>query len=157
MAAFGVPPFERPQMEGWVERNLAHQARYGYGLWAVIRRSDGHLIGDCGLEHGDDPRGDVEIGYDLRRDAWGQGFGTEAATAVRDVAFTALGLPRLVAHIRRGNDRSRRVAEKIGMRHEADTIRAGQPYWRYAVCGPSGAAAGLPPAAAAGQPSSPGP
>ena len=39
------------QMEQWVQRNLAHQAEYGYGLYSVIHNSSGLLIGYCGLEH----------------------------------------------------------------------------------------------------------
>jgi RimJ/RimL family protein N-acetyltransferase len=133
MASFGVEPFGRPQMDRWVARNLGHQDHYGYGLFAIVRRVDGLLIGDCGLEVQDDGSGDVELGYDLRGDCWGQGYATEAALAVRDVAFGPLALPRLISLIRQGNERSRRVAEKIGMRHDADLVRYGTPYWRYAV------------------------
>jgi ribosomal-protein-alanine N-acetyltransferase len=133
MASFGVNPFARPQMEHWVARNLEHQDRHGYGLYSVIRQSDGLLIGDCGLEVQDDGSGDVELGYDLRSDCWGQGYATETALAVRDRAFGPLALPRLISLIRQGNDRSRRVAEKIGMQHEADLVRYGTPCWRYAI------------------------
>jgi RimJ/RimL family protein N-acetyltransferase len=136
MASFGVEPFGRPQMERWVARNLEHQDRYGYGLFSVIRQSDGLLIGDCGLEVQDDA-GDVELGYDLRSDCWGHGYATEAGAAVRDVAFGPLALPRLISLIRQGNERSRRVAEKIGMRHEADLDRYGERYWRYAIATPA--------------------
>ena len=134
MAAFGVPPFDREAMEQWVQRNLNHQAAHGYGLYAVILKANGLVIGDCGLERLEDE--DVptaELGYDLRRDHWGQGLATQAAAAVRDYAFGQLALPRLVSLIRQGNAASRRVAEKIGMRHEADIVRWGQPYWRFAI------------------------
>ena len=133
MASFGAGPFERPQMDHWVARNLEHQDRYGFGLFSIERREDGLLIGDCGLEVQDDGSGDVELGYDLRSDCWGQGYATEAAMAVRDVAFGPLALPRLISLIRQGNERSRRVAEKVGMQHDADLERHGVLYWRYAI------------------------
>lgn len=137
MAAFGVDPFDRPAMERWVQRNLDHQAEHGYGLFAVILKESGALIGDCGLEVMEldavQARPIVELGYDLRRDRWGRGLATEAAAAVRDEAFGRLALPRLVSLIRQGNAASRRVAEKIGMRHEADIRRYDQPYWLYAL------------------------
>ncbi len=117
MDAFVASPFGRPQMERWVRRNLAHQDAHGYGLYAVLLRETGGLIGDCGLEHmivEGEPV--VELGYDIRSDHWNRGFATESAAAVRDYAFRALGLRRLVSLIRAGNDASRRVAEKIGMR-----------------------------------------
>ena len=134
MAAFSVPPFDRAAMEQWVQRNLDHQAAHGYGLFAVILKANELLIGDCGLELLEEESApSAELGYDLRRDHWGQGLATEAAAAVRDYAFGQLALPRLVSLIRQGNAASRRVAEKIGMRHEADILRWGQPYWRFAI------------------------
>jgi ribosomal-protein-alanine N-acetyltransferase len=133
MAAFESDPFDRARMEVWVRRNLEHQDRYGYGLFSIVLKADGTLVGDCGLEHLEDGTGDVELGYDLRSDYWNRGLATEAAAAVRDHAFGVLALPRLVSLIRQGNAASRRVAEKIGMRHEADVERYGRRYWRYAL------------------------
>lgn len=134
MAAFAAAPFDRAQMERWVRRNLEHQARYGYGLFAVILKESGLLIGDCGLE-AMDVEGErvAELGYDFRSDYWNQGFATEAASAVRDYAFQTLALPHFVSLIRQGNHASRRVAEKIGMSLDAEITRHGQPYWRYAL------------------------
>ena len=134
MASFGVAPFDRSQMEQWVRRNLDHQERYGYGLFSVIRKENGLLIGDCGLERMDED-GDVlaEVGYDFRSDHWGRGLATEAATAVRDCAFGELALPRLISLIRVGNEASRRVAEKVGMRLSREIDRSGTPYWVYSL------------------------
>lgn len=134
MAAFDVAPFDRAQMDAWVRRNLDHQERHGHGLYAVILRETGRLVGDCGLEYLDegDAR-EAELGYDFRRDHWGRGLATEAATAVRDHAFGPLGLPRLISLIRAGNAPSRRVAEKIGMRLDVTLARGGHPYWRFAL------------------------
>lgn len=134
MAVFGVGPFDRTQMLRWVQRNLAHQDAHGYGLFAILRRDSGLLIGDCGLEHmivGG--RAEVELGYDIRRDHWNHGYATEAATAVRDYAFVTLGLHRVISLIRTDNAPSRRVAEKIGMRPSAELNRGGQPYVIYAA------------------------
>ena len=134
MASFGGDLFDRAQMEQWVARNLAHQDEYGYGLFTVVRRDDGEVIGDCGLEHmeiGGTP--EVELGYDLRSDCWGQGLATEAAGMVRDHAFERLSIERLISLIRTGNAASCRVAEKIGMRHERDLAPGGIAYRMYAV------------------------
>ncbi|MEO8085144.1 MAG: GNAT family N-acetyltransferase [Ardenticatenales bacterium] len=137
MAAFNEPTFERPQMERWVQRNLDHQAAHGYGLYSVVLKADGLLIGDCGLERMDDA-GDrdgavAELGYDFRSDHWNQGYATEAAIAVRDHAFGSLALPRLISLIRVGNEASRRVAEKVGMKHVETVERYGRSYWRYGI------------------------
>ncbi len=134
MASFGVEPLTCEQMQGWLERNLQHQAEFGYGLFSIIVKSSGLLIGDCGLEQME--VGGVqaaELGYDLRSDYWNQGLATEAAIAVREYAFGVLQLPRLISLIRVGNMASKRVAEKVGMELAAEITRYGLPYWEYAM------------------------
>ncbi len=134
MAAFAEAPFNHEQMERWLQRNLDHQAQYGYGLFAVILKSNGLLIVDCGLEHMQlDGIPAAELGYDFRSDYWNQGYATEAATAVRDYAFQTLGLPQLISLIRVGNRASQRVAEKIGMRCVTEITRFNVRYWQYAL------------------------
>lgn len=129
MASFpGETPFDANRMAAWVGRNLEHQRSHGYGLFSVMHKSDGVLIGDCGLER---MTVGVELGYDLRSDYWGQGLATEAAAAVRDFAFTTLGLVDLVSLIRVGNEASRRVAEKIGMSLAEEIDRNSAAYWLF--------------------------
>lgn len=136
MDAFNESPFNRQQMQSWLDRNLAHQERYGYGLFSVILKSERVLIGDCGLEHMEINGEEItELGYDMRSDYWNQGYATEAALAVRDFAFDELGLPRLVSLIRVGNEASKRVSEKIGMRCVEEIERYGIRYWKFAVDG----------------------
>lgn len=134
MASFGGTTFDRVRMARWLQRNLEHQARYGYGLFAVILEEEGVLVGDCGLEYkiiGESR--EAELGYDIRSSYWNRGLATEAATAVRDFAFDTLALPRLVSLIRVHNWASRRVAEKIGMRLEETLYRDAVQYWLYAM------------------------
>lgn len=138
MAAFNEPPFGREQMAGWLRRNLDHQAQHGYGLFAVLHKASGTLIGDCGLEiMAIDGAPQAELGYDFRSDFWGQGYATEAATAVRDYAFGQLGLTQLVSLIRVGNRSSRRVAEKIGMQLQGELEQYGRRYWQYRLARPT--------------------
>ncbi len=120
MDGFGVPPFAPEQMRRWLDRNLRHQERYGYGLFSVVRREDGTLIGNCGLEVMEEG---VELGYDFRSDCWGRGYATEAALAVRDFAFHEFRLRRLISLIRSGNGASERVAIKVGMTLEHEFQR----------------------------------
>jgi RimJ/RimL family protein N-acetyltransferase len=134
MAAFNTPPFNRGQMWRWLQRNLDHQTQHGYGLYALILKESGELIGDCGLEHLQvDGVNQAELGYDLRSDYWRRGLATEAASAVRDYAFGQLRLPRLISLIRSGNDASRRVAERVGLRLERETTQHGIAYWVYSI------------------------
>lgn len=104
MAAFRSAPFNREQMQRWVQRNLQHQVEHGYGLFSVILKSEGVLIGNCGLEQMMvDGVPVVELGYDFHSDYWNQGYATEAATAVRDFAFQKLPMAQVISLIRVGN------------------------------------------------------
>lgn len=134
MASFGGDLFTREQMEGWLQRNLDHQAEFGYGLFSIIHKATGLLIGDCGLEQMDvDGVRAAELGYDVRSDYWNQGIATEAAAAVRDHAFNVLQLPILISLIRVGNLASKRVAEKTGMALAAEIRLHDIQYWRYGM------------------------
>jgi len=132
MAAFDHPPFTHEQMSRWLKRNLDHQNEFGYGLFSVILKETGELIGDCGLEMMED-MGAAELGYDFRSDFWNQGYATEAALAVRDYAFDVLELPRLISLIRAGNLASKCVAEKAGMELHNELSRYGTQYWQYVI------------------------
>jgi RimJ/RimL family protein N-acetyltransferase len=136
MAAFDHDPFTREQMQGWLQRNLDHQNEFGYGLFSVILKETGELIGDCGLEQMQD-MGAAELGYDFRSDFWNRGYATEAATAVRDYAFEVLHLPLLISLIRVGNLPSKRVAEKVGMNLAEEFTRYDIEYWEYSIKNPS--------------------
>jgi ribosomal-protein-alanine N-acetyltransferase len=138
MASFDINSFTRRQMQDWVKSNLEHQSKFGYGLFAVIQKANGTLIGDCGLEWRDVQGVFLpELGYDFHSDYWNQGLATEAATAVRDYAFGELYLSRLASLIRVGNEASRRVAEKVGMKLLTEfTSPRGIRYWQYGITSP---------------------
>ena len=134
MASFDEILFDRAQMKQWLQRNLDHQIRYGYGLFAVIHKIDQILIGNCGLEWMEvDGTVAAELGYDFRSDYWNQGLATEAAAAVRDYAFGVLRLPQLVSLIRVGNHASQHVAEKIGMQRRSEFTRYNHQYWKFVL------------------------
>lgn len=134
MASFGGELLNREQMLRWVERNLDHQNRYGYGLFSVLLKESGELIGDCGLEQMEvEDVGVAELGYDFRSGYWNQGFATEAGCAVRDYAFDILQLPQLISLIRVGNLASKRVAEKVGMTLAEEFTRHEVRYWKYSI------------------------
>ena len=96
-----------------------HPDRPELGLWAAIHKPTARLVGRCGLLPWTlDGSDEVEVAYLIDKTLWGQGLATEAAVAIARHAHRRLGLPRLVCLILPGNAASRRVAEKIGMRHE---------------------------------------
>lgn len=82
---------------------------------------DGDVVGETLLKWAAGPR-QVEIGYALHPDVSGQGLATEAAGATLRLAFSAYGFHRVFARIDEENVASVRVAERLGMRHEARLV-----------------------------------
>ena len=84
------------------------------GAWYTVRRDTGSFIGWFSLKYaGRSP--DVEIGYRLLPEAWGQGFATEGATAMYQYGFDDLGLHRIIGVTDPGNKASQRVLQKAGL------------------------------------------
>jgi hypothetical protein len=126
------------QSREWVHRWLTttlrrHHQEWGFGPYAVVERARCVVIGYCGLFFFPDINGrpEVELGYRLERAAWGQGYATEAACAVRDYAFDTLCIPRLIALIDPQNIASIRVAQKLGMAYEAEVMLDGYTHPDY--------------------------
>ncbi len=103
-------------------RELPHRTRRypctgECGYWAAEDRT-GRFLGWFELRPLDEASAQtVELGYRLRRDAWGRGYATEGARALVRTAFRAWGAERVVAFTMAVNTRSRRVLEKTGLRH----------------------------------------
>lgn len=112
----GGEPLDRPGCEYWVEVTRRNYASRGYGMLALVERSSGTVVGFCGLVH---PAGQAEpeIKYALRRDCWGKGFATEAATGLLGYA-RQLGLSDVIASTDPRNEASHRVLLKAGMQQD---------------------------------------
>ncbi len=123
------------QTRDWVQNFLRESINGieqfpGAAPWAVDLKNQFETIGYCGLFYFSDINGraELEIGYRIARDYWGQGYATEAAAAVRDYVFKTLKHPRLIALIDPENISSINVAKKIGFRFEADVTSGIYPY-----------------------------
>ncbi len=127
-------PLDHYGVAEWIARNCRRYEKDGHGLWAMVLKSTGELIGDCGLTvQAVDGRDEVEIGYHTRRDYWGQGLATEAARACREYGFKTLSVDRLISLIRPENLPSRRVAEKNGMHVPKQVMWRDLPHLVYAI------------------------
>jgi ribosomal-protein-alanine N-acetyltransferase len=97
-----------------------------YDLWVLVEQASGAVIGHCGLLDKEvEGTPEIELVYVLATAAWGKGYASEIAAALKDYAFQNLGLRRLVSLIEPDNRRSERVAVKTGMRLEREVIRPG--------------------------------
>jgi RimJ/RimL family protein N-acetyltransferase len=109
-------PFTREFVCEWIKRSEQSYRKLGYGLFGVVLKSSGELIGDCGLVWQEiDGVRELEVGYHFRRDHWRNGYATEAARACIEYAFANAGVDHVISLIRPENLPSRRVAERNGM------------------------------------------
>ena len=105
--------------EDTLPRFLRSYERFeGFGVWAAIERSTGDFLGwfEFHPPEGRGP-GEAELGYRLRRSAWGKGYATEGSRALILKGFTELDVRRVVAETMAVNAASRRVMEKAGLTH----------------------------------------
>ena len=110
-------PFDEECTHGWIEWNMQNYREYGFGLWAVVLKETGELIGDCGLTlQKIDGELLPEIGYHIHKKYWRRGFGSEAARAVRDWAFQNTEYDCLYSYMKYSNVGSSFTAMAVGMK-----------------------------------------
>jgi RimJ/RimL family protein N-acetyltransferase len=107
------------------ERLRSYQRDWGHTFWIVERKSDQQLLGFCGLKRINAPgagaiRGEFEVGWRLREDAWGQGIAKEAAVASIDLAFERFGARHVIALTVPGNAASQGLMKRLGMTRRED-------------------------------------
>jgi RimJ/RimL family protein N-acetyltransferase len=116
-------PKTRAEASAWISRNLALYEEHGFGFWLLESLETSSFLGYCGIRPlALEGASEIEMGWHTKKTFWNQGIATEAATAVRDLAFGRFGLLRLVAIVHPDHIASRRVAENIGMHGERTTV-----------------------------------
>lgn len=149
-------PRSPPESLAWLQSILRSYEELGLGQLAVLRKSDGTLIGRCGLSDlavearatvAAVPRGwyqraaapttaelvfEQELGYTLHRSSWGQGYASEATRCVFDYARDVLQLPRMVSLIHPQNVRSLKLAQRFGVQREDAVEVLSRLYERFA-------------------------
>ena len=118
-------PFSIEETRTWIDRNRQRYREDGFGLWGLVLKETGDLVGDTGLTiqtvDGEDL---VEVGWHVHRGMQRHGLATEAGRASVEHGFAVLGLDRIISLIRPENVPSWRVAEKLGMSLWKETDRA---------------------------------
>lgn len=110
-------PFSKKEVDNWINWNLDNYKKYGFGLWAVILKASGELIGDCGITMQKvEDETFPEIGYHIRKEFCHNGYASEAAKACMAFAFEQKGFSKMFSYMKSDNVPSRGVAEKIGMK-----------------------------------------
>lgn len=112
--------FSKKQSQEWLDKQLAHYQQYGFGIWAIIEKQSGAIIGNAGLNHTEislkgKTQKIVEIGYLLHRNFWGKGYGSEVARMCVKYGFETLGLEEVYCLIKEDNKASIKVAKMLEM------------------------------------------
>jgi RimJ/RimL family protein N-acetyltransferase len=99
---------------------VGHWALRGFGHWALEERATGELVGRAGLYKPEAWPG-LEVGWLVGREHWDRGIATEAGRASIEWAREELGADHIISLIEDANERSARVAAKLGMSVEGRT------------------------------------
>ncbi|MGB3388797.1 MAG: GNAT family N-acetyltransferase [Pseudaminobacter sp.] len=124
---------DRSQSDAMMNRLREENSANGYGWTAAELKDTGRCIGFVGLHDAEIvpvvPAGSMEIGWRLAPKFWGHGYVTEAASALLDFGFEALGKAEILSFAVWNNTRSTAVMERLGMRHDpaADFDHPGVP------------------------------
>ena len=108
--------FSDDETQTWLDRMRERYAKDGFGLWAVVCKETGEMIGQCGLTWQNyDGERVLEIGYLFQRKHWKKGYAIEAARACKHYAFETLHVNEVFSIIRDNNVASMNVAIRNGM------------------------------------------
>jgi len=120
------------QTKQYLQHNLDHWQRYGYGLWIFRDRTNSKFVGRGGLRKiYVDGIEEIELAYALMPAYWGKGLATEMATAILAVGFEYLDISEVVCLTLTTNQASQRVMEKVGFQYERNLIHANLPHVLY--------------------------
>ena len=109
-------PYDDAGVWKWIAWCKDCYARYGFGLWAVILKETGKMIGDCGISmQFIDDAWKPEIGYHLHKNYHRQGIGKEMTQAVRDYFFAHYDYDEVYSYMDKENAPSYKTAEANGM------------------------------------------
>ena len=138
-------PFLKPEFWGTREEELeklrayitSMYGFYQFGMWVVIEKTSGRLIGRVGFGIADYlERPDVELGYVIAKEFRRKGYGKEACSAAISYAWERLELPEVCAYIDRENAASIGLIESLGFRRERELFCENRILSRYCLCQP---------------------
>ena len=110
-------PFSREKVKDWITRNQHRYKTDGFGLWTVVLKETGEVIGDCGVTM-QNIRGQLlpEIGYHVHKAHRRRGYASEAAKRCMEFVFRETDFPAVYSYMKYTNAPSYGVAVKNGMR-----------------------------------------
>ncbi|MCL2122004.1 MAG: GNAT family N-acetyltransferase [Clostridiales bacterium] len=130
--------FSDEETQNWLDRQLSNYQEYGFGLWAVVLKENGEMIGQCGLTMQEfNGRQVLEVGYLFQKAHWHKGYAIEAAQSCKNYAFEKLNAEEVFSIIRDTNTASQNVAKRNGMTVKGTFIKhyrgIDMPHYAYSI------------------------
>lgn len=110
-------PFDQEKTRNWIQWNIENYRIFGFGLWVVVLKESGKMIGDCGVTM-QTINGKIkpEIGYHIHKDYQNKGYATEATKKCKEFIFENTTFNRIYSYMKYTNVASYSVAIKNGMK-----------------------------------------
>lgn len=122
----------REEVRAGLQRKIDHWNQHGFGQWLFRDRATGAMVGRGGPQHTmASGRDEIELGWVIVPERWGQGLATELACASLEVAFGPLALREVIAYTQPNNLASRRVMEKSGFSYDREIRFEAEPFVLY--------------------------
>ena len=116
-------PYDDNGVKRWIEWCIDCYSKYGFGLWAVVLKETGEMIGDCGVSMQlIDGKLKPEIGYHIRKDHQRKGLASEASKAVKDYFFLMFDFNEVYSYMNKDNIASIKTALANGMKYVGEFI-----------------------------------
>lgn len=111
----------KEEVKDYIMQLISHWEQYGFGVWLLVNRNTGELLGHCGLRK-IDATGEIEIMYLLDPEYWGNGYASEAAKASIQYAKEMMNVKRIIARVKVANENSKKLLRNLGFiyTHEVD-------------------------------------
>lgn len=125
--------FDEEACEKWLQWNLESYHKHGFGLWKIVDKQTGEVVGQCGLTWQKvEDEWYPEIGYHIKKEFWQQGFATEVGTAVRDYGFNERNFKEIAIIVGENNIPSMNTAIKLGFNIKKQfTLKKPRPHYLF--------------------------
>lgn len=115
----------KEEAKDYVIQLISHWEQYDFGVWLLVNRNTGELLGHCGLRKIDET-GEIEIMYLLDPEYWGNGYASEAAKASIQYAKEMMNVKRIIARVKVANENSKKLLRNLGFTYTHDVDHSGR-------------------------------
>ncbi|MGH0777677.1 GNAT family N-acetyltransferase [Bacillus cereus] len=113
------------EAKDYIIQLISHWEQYDFGVWLLVNRNTGKLLGHCGLRKIDET-GEIEIMYLLDPEYWGNGYASEAAKASIQYAKEMMNEKRIIARVKVENENSKKLLRNLGFTYTHDVNHSGR-------------------------------